>query len=123
MRDDHEFNIHFVKLIEKERCLYDKSLPEYRSKDMHEQIWRQIAAEVNDSGKYQNKIFYFTIVLFYVCKMNATPFCVIHHENKHLFVLLRNSVITIYSTIYYLYFQYKFQCQIVVNDGEICVPV
>lgn len=51
MRDDHEFNIHFVKLIEKERSLYDKSLPEYRSKDMHEQIWRQIAAEVNDSGK------------------------------------------------------------------------
>lgn len=51
MRDDHDFNINFVKLIEKERCLYDKNVTEYRSKEMHEQIWRKIADDVNDSGK------------------------------------------------------------------------
>lgn len=50
MRDDQEFNINFVKIIEKERCLYDKNMPEYRSKDMHDQIWKKISDEVKESG-------------------------------------------------------------------------
>lgn len=55
MRDDQDFNIHFVKIIENERSLYDKSLPEYRSKEEHERIWQKISTEVNESGKF-NKI-------------------------------------------------------------------
>lgn len=51
MRDDQDFNIHFVKIIERERSLYDKSLPEYRSKEEHERIWQKISTEVNESGK------------------------------------------------------------------------
>lgn len=53
MRDDQDFNIHFVKIIEKERCLYDKTLPEYRSKDEHDRIWQKISTEVNESGELQ----------------------------------------------------------------------
>ncbi|XP_055294926.1 uncharacterized protein LOC129564802 [Sitodiplosis mosellana] len=49
MRDDQDFNIHFVKIIERERSLYDKSLPEYRSKEEHERIWQKISTEVNES--------------------------------------------------------------------------
>lgn len=51
MRDDQEFNINFVKIIERERCLYDKTMSEYRSKDMHDQIWKKISTEVKESGK------------------------------------------------------------------------
>lgn len=50
MRDDQDFNIMFVRIIEKERILYDKSLPEYRSKDEHDRVWQKIANEVNESG-------------------------------------------------------------------------
>lgn len=51
MRDDQDFNISFVRIIAKERALYDKTLPEYRCKDEHERIWQKISAEVNESGK------------------------------------------------------------------------
>lgn len=51
MRDDQEFNINFVKIIEKERCLYDKTLSEYRSKEVHDQIWKRISSEVKESGE------------------------------------------------------------------------
>lgn len=57
MRDDQDFNIHFVQIIEKERSLYDKTLPEYRSKDEHERIWQKISTEVNESGKNNKRIF------------------------------------------------------------------
>lgn len=50
MRDDQDFNIMFVKIIEKERILYDKSLPEYRSKDEHDRVWQKIANEVHENG-------------------------------------------------------------------------
>lgn len=58
MRDDQDFNIHFVKIIQSERSLYDKSLPEYRSKEEHEKIWQKISGQVNESGEYQFKIHY-----------------------------------------------------------------
>lgn len=50
MRDDIEFNIRFVKLIEKERCIYDKAIPEYRSKDAQDKAWNKIGIEINESG-------------------------------------------------------------------------
>lgn len=51
MRDDQEFNIQFVKIVEKERTLYDKSMPEYRSKEEHEKVWMKISEQINESGK------------------------------------------------------------------------
>lgn len=51
MRDDQEFNINFVKIVQKYRCLFDKTLPEYRSKDDHERIWNKVAQEAKESGK------------------------------------------------------------------------
>lgn len=54
MRDDQEFNIQFVKIVEKERTLYDKSMPEYRSKEEHEKVWMKISEQINESGKTCN---------------------------------------------------------------------
>lgn len=51
MRDDQDFNIQFVQIIKNERSLYDKTLPEYRSKEEHEKIWAKISTQVNESGK------------------------------------------------------------------------
>lgn len=53
MRDDQEFNINFVKIVQKYRCLFDKSLPEYRNKDDHERVWNKVAQEAKESGKFQ----------------------------------------------------------------------
>lgn len=53
MRDDQEFNINFVKIVQKYRCLFDKTLPEYRSKDDHERIWNKVAQESKESGKFK----------------------------------------------------------------------
>lgn len=54
MRDDQEFNINFVKIVQKYRCLFDKNLPEYRSKDDHERIWNKVAQEAKESGKFSS---------------------------------------------------------------------
>lgn len=51
MRDDQDFNIQFVQIIKNERSLYDKTLPEYRSKEEHEKIWNKISEQVNESGR------------------------------------------------------------------------
>lgn len=53
-RDDHAFNINFVQLVKNEKCLYDKSLPEYRNKDEHDKAWEKIANNVNENGSYCN---------------------------------------------------------------------
>lgn len=53
MRDDQEFNINFVKIVQKYRCLFDKTMPEYRSKDDHERIWNKVAQEAKESGKFR----------------------------------------------------------------------
>lgn len=53
MRDDQEFNIRFVQIIKNERCLYDKTIPEYRCKEEHDRIWQKVATEANESGKAQ----------------------------------------------------------------------
>lgn len=52
MRDDQEFNVQFVKIVEKERTLYDKTLPEYRSKEEHEKVWMKISEQINESGEF-----------------------------------------------------------------------
>lgn len=51
MRDDQDFNIEFIKIVEKERTLYDKSVPEYRSKEEHDKAWQKISEQINERGK------------------------------------------------------------------------
>lgn len=58
MRDDQDFNIRFVQIIKNARCLYDKSLPEYRSKEEHDRVWQKVAQEANESGKKKQIILY-----------------------------------------------------------------
>lgn len=72
-RDDHAFNIHFVALVQKKKCLYDKTLPEYRNKDEHDKAWERIAAEVNENGEF--------CLVFY--EWNGILFCVKHIDLFH----------------------------------------
>lgn len=53
MRDDPDFNISFVSLIEKQRCLFDFSCAEYNNRNIQERAWEKIAKEVSGSGKFR----------------------------------------------------------------------
>jgi hypothetical protein len=53
MRDDPDFNISFVSLIEKHRCLFDFSCAEYNNRNIQERSWEKIAKEVSGSGKFR----------------------------------------------------------------------
>lgn len=53
MRDDPDFNISFVSLIEKHRCLFDFSCAEYNNRNIQERAWEKIAKEVSGSGKFR----------------------------------------------------------------------
>jgi hypothetical protein len=52
MRDDPEFNILFVSLIEKHRCLFDSSSAEYGNRNIQDRAWDKIAHEVSATGKF-----------------------------------------------------------------------
>lgn len=49
MRDDPDFNISFVSLIEKHRCLFDFGCAEYNNRSIQERAWEKIAKEVSGS--------------------------------------------------------------------------
>lgn len=68
MRDDQDFNINFVQIIQKEPSLYDKSLAEYRNKDEHERIWQKVGKEVNESGKRYKFFINFPLKFYYQMK-------------------------------------------------------
>jgi hypothetical protein len=51
MRDDPDFNILFVSLIEKQRCLFDSSSAEYGNRNIQDRAWDKIAHEVSAAGK------------------------------------------------------------------------
>lgn len=51
MQNDEEFNIRFVKLVRKYKCLYDRKIPEYRNRDNQEKAWLNISMETKESGK------------------------------------------------------------------------
>ena len=51
MRDDPDFNILFVSLIEKHRCLFDSSNTEYGNRIIQDRAWDKIAHEVSATGK------------------------------------------------------------------------
>lgn len=78
MRDDQEFNVQFVKTVEKERTLYDKSLPEYRSKEEHEKVWMRVSEQINESGEFYC-IFY--VSTLYLSTKRGTRRCSTHVPN------------------------------------------
>lgn len=50
MQNDEEFNIRFVNLVRKYKCLYDRKVPEYRNRDNQEKAWLNISIETKESG-------------------------------------------------------------------------
>lgn len=49
MQTDEDFNIKFVNIVKRHKCLYDKKVPEYRNKDEQEKSWMEIAQETRES--------------------------------------------------------------------------
>lgn len=48
MKDDPDFNIHFV--IEKNPCVYDYNTKEYSCRITHDKAWENIEKEVKTTG-------------------------------------------------------------------------
>ncbi|XP_074042252.1 uncharacterized protein [Leptinotarsa decemlineata] len=46
MQDDHEFNIHFVTLVEAYPCLYDNTREDYHMSHVQERAWSKIAKDI-----------------------------------------------------------------------------
>ncbi|XP_055850901.1 probable serine/threonine-protein kinase DDB_G0288147 [Episyrphus balteatus] len=49
MQADEDFNIRFVTMVKKHRCLYDKKVPEYRNRDYQEKAWSVISQETREN--------------------------------------------------------------------------
>lgn len=49
MQADEDFNIRFVTMVKKHRCLYDKKVPEYRNRDYQEKAWALISQETREN--------------------------------------------------------------------------
>ena len=54
MKDDPEFNIRFVKCVEKQPCLYNYNVIEYSNRDEQERAWQDVAFEMKATGKHFN---------------------------------------------------------------------
>lgn len=52
MKDDPDFNIHFVGVIEEHPCIYDHSISDYSNRNVINNTWEKIAKRVSDPGKY-----------------------------------------------------------------------
>lgn len=50
MKDDPDFNIHFVSVIEKNPCIYDYNTKEYSCRITQEKAWENIGKEVKATG-------------------------------------------------------------------------
>lgn len=52
MKDDPEFNIQFVSVIENHPCIYDHHTKEYSCKFTQEKAWENIGKELKATGWY-----------------------------------------------------------------------
>lgn len=52
MNNDPIFNIHFVRVIENYRCLWDHTHEDYGKKDEIDKAWRDVVSIMHDSGEY-----------------------------------------------------------------------
>nr|CAD7411071.1 unnamed protein product [Timema poppensis] len=49
MKDDPDFNIHFVALIERRPCIYDYTSSDYSKRNVQDKAWETIAKEISES--------------------------------------------------------------------------
>ena len=50
-------NHSFVQTVEKYKCLYDQTIPQYNSKDEQDKAWREISEQFNSTGKKEKNRF------------------------------------------------------------------
>lgn len=50
MKDDPDFNIRFVSIIEQNQCIYDYNIKEYASRTTQDKAWEKIGKEVQATG-------------------------------------------------------------------------
>lgn len=53
MKDDQEFNIWFVKEMEKYPCLYNHQDPNYNIRTPQEEAWQSVANAASGSGEFK----------------------------------------------------------------------
>ncbi|XP_024082527.1 uncharacterized protein LOC112126866 [Cimex lectularius] len=46
MKEDLEYNVRFVKSVERQRCIYDFTLADYSNKEKQEEAWMNISKEM-----------------------------------------------------------------------------
>lgn len=51
MRDDEQFNITFVKSVEKYKCLYDYTRSDYKNVLIQDRAWQEIGNIYNETRK------------------------------------------------------------------------
>jgi len=50
MKDDPEFNIKFVEIVENHKCIYDYNIKEYASRVEQDRAWENIGKEIGATG-------------------------------------------------------------------------
>lgn len=51
MKDNPEFNVQFVSIIEKYPLSYDYNSNQYSNRNLQDKAWEKISKELNESGK------------------------------------------------------------------------
>lgn len=69
MKDDPDFNIHFVGVIEEHPCIYDHSISDYSNRNVIDNAWEKIAKRVSKPGKYLAKGIFLNF--FCICFINT----------------------------------------------------
>jgi len=59
MKDDPEFNIKFVALIEEHSCLYDHHQADYSNRTKQDIAWENISQKVKGTGKFLKRPIWF----------------------------------------------------------------
>lgn len=52
MRDDLEFNVRFVELVESKPCLYDYNRPDYCNRTAQDAAWNEISKKIKETGNF-----------------------------------------------------------------------
>lgn len=51
MKDNPEFNVQFVSIVEKHPLIYDYNSNDYSNRNLQDKTWEKISKELNESGK------------------------------------------------------------------------
>lgn len=114
LRDDQDFNIWFVKEIEKVSCLYNYTDPCYTNRQKQDEAWQKIASDAHVGGELRNSYLLWTnmktkMLIIYLISSFAVTDCKERWKNlracftrhlKHKFLEAKSGIR--YKKPYYL---------------------